>query len=196
MYQGKPIRMATESEPIRYLGFWATANGDYREAKSRVLSRTREAVELIRHHPFTPEMATDIFQAKGIGLFRYSAPFVDWTEAELEELLGLWSQGYKLAWHLNRQTATVLFTFPAECGGLGLHTPVGVLTNALLGHVERAMLHDDAMARRQSFLGSGQEAIQGWRSESITAPDAASGGCQTAATVTGAAQDVSSYGGN
>ena len=51
MYQGKPIRMATESEPIRYLGFWATANGDYREAKSRVLNRTREAVELIRHHP-------------------------------------------------------------------------------------------------------------------------------------------------
>ena len=155
-YQGKPIRMAADTDPIRYLGFWATANGDYQEAKDRVMQRTREAVELIRHHPFTPEMATDIFQAKGVGLFRYSAPFVDWTEEELEELLRMWSQGYKLAWHLNCRTATAPFTFPAECGGLGLHTPVGVLTNALMGHVERTMLHDDVT--RDCMLNALEEA--------------------------------------
>ena len=44
----------------------------------------------------------------------------------------MWSQDYKLALHLNCRTATAPFTFPAECGGLGLHAPVGVLTSALI----------------------------------------------------------------
>ena len=68
----------------------------------------------------------------------------------------MWSQGYKLAWHLNCRTATAPFTFPAECGGLGLHTPVGVLTNALMGHVERTMLHDDVT--RDCMLNALEEA--------------------------------------
>ena len=143
-YQGKPIREAAATEPIRYLGFWATMDLNYAEAKRRVISSTDQAIEMVMHHPFTPEFATILFQAKAANVFKYSAPFVAWTDTDLEDLLRRWSRGYKAAWHLNQRTATAPFVWPDEDGCLGLTTPVSVMTNALIGHVERTMMHDDA----------------------------------------------------
>ena len=60
-YKGKKLKVIDETEAIRNLGYWSTADGDYAEAKRRVLKRTRDAIERIRHHPFTPEMAWVIF---------------------------------------------------------------------------------------------------------------------------------------
>ena len=142
-YRGKAVRVAAVDEPIRYLGFWATADGDFAETKRRVIEKTKQAIDRIQHHPLTPELAWEVFVSQGVGAFRYSAAVVDWNDAELEELERLWVQGYKAAWHLNLQTASVPFTLPTAGGGLGLPVPVGILTAALVGHVQRATMHED-----------------------------------------------------
>ena len=75
-YRGSLVRQLQEDETCRYLGFWATPNGDFKQTKKLVFQRTKEAMEMIQHHPYTPELATQMFISKGVGSFRYSAAVV------------------------------------------------------------------------------------------------------------------------
>ena len=144
-YRGKPVRQLQEREICRYLGFWATPNGDFRHTRELVLQRTREAIELIKHHPYSPEMATQIFISKGVGSFRYSAMVVPWSETDLRELRSLWVQGFRTAWHVGQFTAPTPFILPAECASLELITPKAILAQVLTAHIQRCMLHDDVV---------------------------------------------------
>ena len=76
-YRGKTVRVASADEPIRYLGFWATADGDFAETKRRVVEKTKQAIDRIKHHPLTLELAWEVFVSQGVGAFRYSAAVVD-----------------------------------------------------------------------------------------------------------------------
>ncbi len=38
-----------------------------------------------------------------------------------------------------------LFTFPSEQGGMGYLQPVEVMTEAILQHIQKDLLHDDVM---------------------------------------------------
>ena len=81
--------------------------------KERIFKRTEEARDLLRHHSLTPEQTIDLFTGIGVGVFRYSAALVPWTEKELERLEAVWVQAYKWAWGLPRTTASDVFTLPA-----------------------------------------------------------------------------------
>ena len=54
-YNNKPLPIAPESESVRYLGFWATPNGDMQAAKNLVYDRTLRAKESIQGHPLHPK---------------------------------------------------------------------------------------------------------------------------------------------
>ena len=54
--------------------------------RERIFKRTEEARDLLRHHSLTPEQTIDLFTGIGVGVFRYSAALVPWTEKELERL--------------------------------------------------------------------------------------------------------------
>ena len=155
-YQGQAIRTVPEHEPVRYLGFWATANGDFRHTKEIVRQRTREAVELIRHHPHSPGMAIQIFKSKGIGIFRYSAAMVDWTGAELQELQDLWTMAYRLAWRLPEFTPKVQFSLPKAQAGFEYPTPLGIMAETLSAHVQRGLMHEDVV--KAAFMQALEEA--------------------------------------
>ena len=144
-YRGKRLRQLESHEACRYLGFWATPNGDFTRTKEIVFQRTKEAIELIRHHPYSPEMAMQIFISKGVGNFRYSAAVVPWLEHELEQLQDLWTTGFRVAWHLGSFTAKAPFVLPAECGGLELVIPKAIMAHALTGHLQRCLLHKDVV---------------------------------------------------
>ena len=155
-YRGQTIRTVPENEPVRYLGFWATANGDFRYTKEIVRQRTREAVELIRHHPHSPGMAIQIFKSKGIGIFRYSAAMVDWTGAELQELQDLWTMAYRLAWRLPEFTPKVQFSLPKAQAGFEYPTPLGIMAETLSAHVQRGLMHEDVV--KAAFMQALEEA--------------------------------------
>ncbi len=67
----KPLPISPESESVRYLGFWATPNGNIQTAKDCVYERTHQAKESIQGHPLDPKQTMTMFSAKTVGNFRY-----------------------------------------------------------------------------------------------------------------------------
>jgi len=54
-----------------------------RAAKEVVRQKIIAARDLIRCHPLTPELATESFTSKGMGVFRFSAALIEWSESAL-----------------------------------------------------------------------------------------------------------------
>jgi hypothetical protein len=61
---------------VRYLGFWATPNGNMKVAMDLVVERTLRAKETIQGHPLGPRQTVEVFEAQAVGNFR----IVDITE--------------------------------------------------------------------------------------------------------------------
>ena len=57
----------------RPMGIRGTARGDMAETKRKVVGKTREALELMRHHSLTEKLAVSLFMSIGVGTFWYSA---------------------------------------------------------------------------------------------------------------------------
>ncbi len=49
-YNNETLLIVPESEPVRYLGFWVTPNGNMQAAKDLVYERTLAVKETIRGH--------------------------------------------------------------------------------------------------------------------------------------------------
>ena len=115
------------------------------------MSATREVVrekarvthDLIKRHPLTPELSAELFAQKKIGAFRFSAALIEWSQSQLEGLQKIRVQAYKNAWHVPWSIAHSLYTFPTAEGGHECPLPSGVLTQALLQHVDQCMQHEN-----------------------------------------------------
>jgi hypothetical protein len=78
-----------------------------------------------------------------MGVLRFSAALIEWSESELNDVKRLCVQAYKNAWHLPRSTASAFFIFPKTHAGKESTLPMAVLTQELLLHAERCMRHED-----------------------------------------------------
>jgi len=56
----------------RFLGYWGTGNSDMRATKEVVRQKILVARDLMKCHPLTLELATELFTSKGMGVFRFS----------------------------------------------------------------------------------------------------------------------------
>ena len=65
-YNNETLLIVPESEPVRYLGFWVTPNGNMKASKDLVYERTLTAKETIRGNPLDPKQAVATFTAKAI----------------------------------------------------------------------------------------------------------------------------------
>ena len=109
------------------------------------MEKTREALELMRHHPLIEKLVVSLFTSIGVGAFRCSAALVPWTLRELSHLESIWSQAYKLAATLPVSAASDFFVLPSSHGGLGRTTPLEIMTQELCRHLQRCMKHDDVV---------------------------------------------------
>jgi len=91
-------------------------------------------------------------------LFSFSAPLIDWPESDLKLLTAICVRTYKNAWNLGKSTATCLFTFPREKGGLQVKLPLGTLFTSVWGNLERYSQFDDGT--RQTLAMCYQEFLQ------------------------------------
>jgi hypothetical protein len=91
----KSLPIAPESESVRYLGFWATPNGNMQVVKDLVYDRTLRVKESIQGHPLDPKQAMSMFSAKTVGNFRYLPVVTPWRQRELDRLDQYWRQGFK-----------------------------------------------------------------------------------------------------
>ena len=53
-------------------GLWGTARGDIEDTKRKEVDKTRESLELMRHHPLTEKLVVSLFTSINVGAFRYS----------------------------------------------------------------------------------------------------------------------------
>jgi len=81
-------------DACRYLGYWGTRNGEVRATKEWVRQKIIAARDLIKFHPLTPELATELFTNKRMGVFRFSAALIEWSESELNDLKRLCVKAY------------------------------------------------------------------------------------------------------
>jgi hypothetical protein len=70
-YKDEPLDITPEYEAVRYLGFWATPNGNMKSTMDLVFERTIKAKETIQGHPLGPKQTIEVFAAKAVGNFRY-----------------------------------------------------------------------------------------------------------------------------
>ena len=128
---GETLQAMNLDDACRYLGYWGTGNGDMRATKEMVRQKIIAARDLIKWHPLTPELATELFTSKGMGVFRFSAALIKWSERELNDVKRSFVQAYKNAWHLPQSTASALFIFPKTHAGKESTLPMVVLTQEL-----------------------------------------------------------------
>ena len=69
------------------------------------------------------------------------------SQSELEGLQKIWVQAYQNIWHIPFSGANSLYTFPTAEGGHDCRRPSGVLTQALLQHVDQCMRHEDVVKK-------------------------------------------------
>ena len=89
------------NDACRYLGYWGTRNhdGEMRVTKGVVRQKTIAVCDLIKCHPPTTvvELATELFTSKGMGVFRFSAALIEWSESELNDVKRLYVTGQAAA---------------------------------------------------------------------------------------------------
>jgi len=142
---GERLKTLDINDVCQYLGYWGMANGNMSATRELVCEKARVARDLIKSHPLTPELSAEHFAQKGIGAFRFSAALIKRSQSELEGLPKIWVQAYKNARHVPWSSANSLYTFPTAEGGHECPLPSGVLSHALLQHVDQCMRHEDVV---------------------------------------------------
>ena len=77
---GETLQAMNLNDACRYLGYWGTGNGNLRATKEVVRQKIITARDLIKCYPLTPELATELFASKGIGVFCFSLALIEWSE--------------------------------------------------------------------------------------------------------------------
>jgi hypothetical protein len=85
-YKQPTVETFQAAESCRHLGYWATPNGDMVKTKKRVLTKTREVLGLLKHHPLESKIAKELFHSMAVSVFRFSAAQVRGSKAELDQL--------------------------------------------------------------------------------------------------------------
>jgi len=105
---GDILRAMNLDDACRYLGYWATGNGDMRATNAVFRQKIIAARDLIQCHPLTREPATELFTGKGMGVFHFSPALIAWCESKLNDVKRLCVQANKNAWHLPQSTVSAL----------------------------------------------------------------------------------------
>ena len=158
---GQPLVRLAPDAAFKYLGIRLTLTGSAGEEKAHVMRATREAALQFKGHPYTPSQVHWLVGSTVVSLFRYSAPFVDWSPEELEALTKEWVVAYRFAHHLPPSTPEIHFRASRERGGLGVLDAVSVLGRECLGVLHQCTALRDDLAvltggmARSSLLGLG-----------------------------------------
>ena len=83
---GENLQAMNLDDACRYLGYGGTGNGDMKTTKEVVRQKIIAARDLIKCHPLTPELAMELFTSKGMGVFRFSAALIEWSESKLNNM--------------------------------------------------------------------------------------------------------------
>ena len=144
VYNGQPLSHLPAKEAFPYLGIRTALAGSFRAETEHVISSVRELRGLVSHHRYNLDQMVEAMQMVASSRFRYSAPLVPWTDAQLDRLHSEWIGLAKAAWRLPPSFPSAPLTFPSSQGGSPVPHPRVYLVQALASHVEQLVaLPDD-----------------------------------------------------
>ena len=85
-FREQQLKIVPESDPVGYLGFFQSPDGDWKDMVRRVLEETRKACDKLELHPLNADEAANLAQAIVISTFRRPAALVPWSTQELVRL--------------------------------------------------------------------------------------------------------------
>jgi len=139
-YQGEELKTVHDKTPIRLLGLhhnmWLDARSQ-RHGRKVIDAVIEVAAYLYKDDNLRIDQSLKVFSMCLPSLCSFSAPLIDWPESDLKLLTTVWIRAYKNAWNPGKSTATCLFTFPREKGGLVVKLPLGTLFTSVWGNLER-----------------------------------------------------------
>ena len=77
------------------------------------MSAAKELGGLAKRHEYLLGQMVPAMQMVRASRFRYSAPLVPWTDAEMEDLHSVWLRVHKAAWWLTPSYAAAPFRLPS-----------------------------------------------------------------------------------
>ena len=110
-----------------------------------MLQRTQDITSKIRHHKYLLCQMVPAMRMVAASRFRYSAPLVPWTDAELDVLHSKWLQVQRAAWRLPPGYPSAPLVLPAKHGGCAEMHPVVLLVQALAKHIEQLVALPDEL---------------------------------------------------
>ena len=151
LYEGAPLGSLAPTEPFPYLGIRASlASRGNRQpapclaaAKQHLFDVTRELTDVAKHHRLLLSQMVPAMEMVTSARFRYGAPLVPWTDAELNRLHKTWLQVNRAAWRLPPGYPSAPLVFPGEHGGCPVAHPIVSMVQALAKHLEQLVALPD-----------------------------------------------------
>ena len=168
LFEGQALVRLAADESFPYLGVRAsliqrkrrgTTSPGLMSEKSHIFSATKELVGIAKGHKFLLGQMVPAMHMVATSRFRYSAPLVLWTDAELNELHRVWLQVHRAAWRLPPGYPSAPLTLPSAHGGSPVSHPRVLLVQALAKHIEQLValpddLRQDTIARYRKLCSA------------------------------------------
>ena len=148
LYEGHALQHLPPEEAFPYLGIRSSLTGCFRAEKEHVMKSVRELREQVAHHKYNLDQMVDAMHMVASSRFRYSAPLVPWTDAQLDRLHVLWIGLAKAAWRLPPSFPAAPLKLPLSQGGSPVPHPRVYLVQALSTHIEQLVALPDDLRDR------------------------------------------------
>ena len=113
--------------------------------KLHIHSAAQDVVGKSRRHKYLLCQMVPAMRMVATARFRYSAPLVPWTDAELDKLHAVWLQIQRAAWRLPPGYPSAPLVFPSARGGCPEAHPVVPMIQALAKHIEQLVALPDEL---------------------------------------------------
>ena len=113
--------------------------------KAHVLKSTKELTQITREHSkqYLLSQIVPAMHAVATARFRYCAPLIPWTDAELDQVHRCWLQVHRASWRLPPGYPSSPLQLPSDHGGTPVAHPRVILIQALAKHVEQLVALPD-----------------------------------------------------
>ena len=140
---GQALKKLGPLDSFKYLGIRLSLAGGWDPEKGYVFAASREVVERLKGHSYSPAQICWVIGACVVSKFRYSCAFVDWRPEELEELASLWARAYRHAYKVPDSTPQCFFRGPSARSSFAIPEPVQVLCRETMGVLAQSLALDD-----------------------------------------------------
>ena len=147
-YDGQLLKHLPAAEAFPYLGIRITLTGSFQAEREHVMESIGKLRDHVEHHRYNLDQMVEAMHMVASSRFRYSAPLVPWSDAQLDQLHAKWIGLSKAAWRLPPSFPAAPLQFPPSQGGCPVPHPRVYLVQALSSHVEQLVAFPDDLRAR------------------------------------------------